>query len=322
METLIVSRDARLRQHENTISILLDGKKVAFPVEKIRHIILLAESTLTTKLLNLCGKHGVRLSIFDFYGYCKGCFEPVESNPSGVVKLAQARVLLEEDNRMFLARQIVRGAAGNMRANLSYYQYRGINTVTKMVLEIKKIENRLAKCMDPMQLMGFEGNMHQWYYTAWKFISPSLSFGKRIRRPPNNMVNCLLSFLNQLTYTVVRHELCKTHLEQTFSVLHAPGFRRASLSLDIAEPFKPVLVDVLIFRMARKGGLKENWFSKQKNVCMLTETGRRHVSEQFIRRLEKNYNGRSYREWIYREGLKFERHLLEIEEYEPFQRKV
>jgi hypothetical protein len=43
-------------------------------------------------------------------------------------------------------------------------------------------------------------------------------------------INCLISFLNQMTYAVVRHEISKTHLEQAFSVLHSPGQGRASPS--------------------------------------------------------------------------------------------
>ena len=322
METLVVSRDAKLRQRENTLHINIDGKVSVFPVEKIRHIILLGEGTLTTKLLNLCGKHGVRVSIFDYYGYCKGCFEPMESNPSGKVKLAQAQLLLNDGDRMSIAREIVRGAAHNMRANLLYYRYRGTEEVGSAIKAIERIENNLHTCADTSSLMGKEGNMHQYYYGAWPYIDPALTMWKRVRRPPNNPVNCLLSFLNQMTYAVVKHEIAKTHLEQTFSFLHSPSSGRASLSLDLAEPFKPVLVDGLIIKIARKGSIKDNWFTQHDTVCLLSETGRRHISEQFIRRLEKKWQGRSYREWIYREAVKLERHLLGVAEYQSFQRRA
>lgn len=322
METLIVSRDAKLRQRENTFHICINGTTSVFPVEKIRHLILLGEGTLTTKLLNLCGKNGVRVSIFDYYGYYKGCFEPMESNPSGIVKLAQAKLLLNDRDRMSIARQIVRGAGHNMRANLLYYRYRDIEQVDPAIQTIKTIENGLHTCCDSASLMGKEGNMHQYYYESWQYIHPDLAFGKRVRRPPNNPINCLLSFLNQMTYSVVKHEIAKTHLEQTFSFLHSPSSRRASLSLDLAEPFKPILVDGLIFRIARKGSIKDSWFTQHDRVCLLSETGRRHISEQFIRRLEKIWCGRSYREWIYREALNIERHLLGVEDYQPFQRRV
>ncbi|ADE15990.1 CRISPR-associated protein Cas1 [Nitrosococcus halophilus Nc 4] len=322
METLFVSREARLRRRENTLSITIEGKTRAFPIETIGHLVLLAESTLNSKLLTLCGKHGVRLSVFDYYGYFKGSFEPFNRNPSGQVKLAQAEILLNETQRMALARELVRGAAHNMQANLLYYRYRGKTGLEAMLKEMKRLVNLIPKAQDSSTLMGIEGNLHQWYYKAWKLIDPVLDFTPRVRRPPNNPINCLLSFLNQLTYTIVRHELFKTHLEETFSLLHSPGNGRSSLSLDLAEPFKPILADSLIFRMLGRKMLDASWFEQYEGVCLLSETGRRNIAEQFSIRLEERYQDRSFREWIYREALAIERHFLGVAEYESFKRKV
>jgi CRISP-associated protein Cas1 len=322
METLFISCEAKLKQHENTLRITLDGQTRSFPIEKLSHLVLLAESSLNSRLLTLCGKHGVRLSVFDYYGYFKGAFEPVNANPAGRVKLAQAQALLDETHRLNLAREIVRGAGHNMRANLLYYRYRGNTDLDKPLAEIEQLMGALLKAQDTSSLMGFEGGMHQFYYDAWRLIDPVLDFGTRVRRPPNNPINCLMSFLNQLTYTVCRHELFKTHLEETFSLLHSPGTDRSSLSLDLAEPFKPVLADAVIFRLARRNMLEEGWFEQHEGVCLLTETGRRHVAEQFSIRLEEDYQGRSFREWVYREALAIERHVLGVAEYESFKRRV
>ncbi len=277
METLFISREATLKRRENTLMISVAGKTKPFPIEKLRHVVLLGETELNTRLLTLCGQYGVRLSVFDYYGYFKGAFEPIEQNQSGWVKLEQARWLLNEEQRMGVAREIVRGA---------------------------------------------EGKGHQVYYGAWGMVDERLQFGPRVRRPPNNPVNCLISFLNQLVYTVVRHETFKTHLEETFSFLHSPGRGRSSLSLDLAEPFKPVLSHQLIFKLVRKNIMAENWFDQKEGVCLLTETGRRNVAEQFSIRLEEEYEGRSFREWIYQEALKIERLVLGVAEYESFKRKA
>lgn len=322
METLFVSREARLRQRENTLTITLEGKVRSFPIERIGHIVLLAESDLNSRLLILCGKHGVRLSIFDYYGYYKGSFEPFNQNPSGRIKLIQAQTLLNDSERQALAQEIVRGAAHNMHANLLYYRYRGNTLLEPILKEMQCLEEGIAKTSDVPTLMGIEGNLHQYYYAAWKYIDLALDFCPRVRRPPNNPINCLLSFLNQMTYTVVRHELFKTHLEETFSLLHSPGHGRSSLSLDLAEPFKPLLSDSLIFRMVGRKMLDKSWFEQNDGVCLLTETGRRHVAEQFSTRLEEQYQGRSFREWIYREALSIERHVLGVDEYESFKRRV
>lgn len=322
METLFIAGEARLRQRENTLSVTVNGKTRALPIERIGHVVLLAESQLNSRLLTLCGKHGVRLSVFDYYGYYKGSFEPLDRSPSGRVKLSQARLLLDDDQRMALAREVVRGAGHNMRANLLYYRYRGNEALKRPLDEMNRLLDKLHKATDSAGLMGIEGNLHQWYYEVWPLIDDALTFCPRVRRPPNNSINCLISFLNQLTYTVVRHELFKTHLEETFSVLHSPGDGRSSLSLDLAEPFKPVLADAVIFRLVRRNMLEDGWFEQHDGVCLLTETGRRNVTEQFAARLEESYQGRSFREWVYREALGIERHLLGVAEYESFKRRV
>ncbi|AHF03466.1 CRISPR-associated protein Cas1 [Marichromatium purpuratum 984] len=322
METLFVTRDATLRQHENTLSIMIDGRKRSLPIEAVGHLVLLGESRLNSRLLTLCGKHGVRLSVFDYYGYCKGSFEPLDRNPAGMVKLKQAELLLDERKRIAVAREVVRGAAHNMLANLRYYHYRGIKALGDIITKMQRLMDKIGTADSSPTLMGIEGNLHELYYSGWRHIDPALDFTPRVRRPPNNPVNCLISFLNQLTYTVTRHETSKTHLEETFSVLHAPGHGRASLSLDLSEPFKPVLADMLIFRMARRKMLGDNWFSINQGVCLLTETGRRHVSELFAQRLEEQYSGHSFRQWIYREALGLERQVLEVSEYESFKRRA
>lgn len=321
METLFVTRDATLRQRENTLAVTLEGNTRFLPIEAVGHLVLLGETRLNTRLLTLCGKHGVRISIFDYYGYFKGCFEPIDRNPAGLVKLKQATLLLDERKRLALARELVRGAAHNKLANLRYYHFRGIGGLEEDIVHGQALTTKIAKVDSPAALMGIEGNISEGYFASWKKIDVALDFGPRVRRPPNNPINCLLSFLNQLVYTVCRHEASKTHLEETFSLLHSPGQGRASLSLDLAEPFKPVLADQLIFRLVRRHMLADNWFDLREGVCLLTETGRRHVSEQFALRLEEKYAGRSYREWIYREALALERHVLDVAEYESFKRR-
>ncbi len=321
METLFIAREAKLKRRENTLWVTVEGRSTPFPIEKIRHIVLLADSSLTTKLLDLCGSHGVRLSVFDYYGYYRGSFEPVGQNPAGRVKLAQADLVLDEGRRMAVARELVRGAGHNLRGNLSYYEYRGNRALSGIIAELNRGLEKVGQAGNSEVLMGIEGNLHQAYYGAWGVIDERLAFAPRVRRPPNNPINCLISFLNQLVYTVVRHEAFKTHLEETFSFLHAPSQGRSSLSLDLAEPFKPVLSHALIFRLVRKNMLADNWFEQKEGVCLLSETGRRHVAEQFATRLEESYQGRTYREWVYREALAIERHLLGVAEYESFKQR-
>src|SRR4051794_11985496 len=125
METLFVAKDVRLRRRNDTLQVVAGGVTRRLPVERLRHIVLLGEAELNSALLGLCGSHGVRISVFDWYGWCRGTFEPFDCGASGLVKLAQAKHLLDEDRRQLLAREIVRATLTNLAGNLRYHLYRG-----------------------------------------------------------------------------------------------------------------------------------------------------------------------------------------------------
>jgi CRISPR-associated protein Cas1 len=115
-----------------------------------------------------------------------------------------------------------------------------------------------------------------------------------------------------------------TQLNPTISYLHEPGTRRYSLALDLAEIFKPILVDRTIFRIVNKGEIKQKNFSFELNGCLLNESGKKiflsayeeHLSETIQHReLKKKV---SYKYLIRLECYKLAKHVLGIQEYKPF----
>ena len=89
------------------------------------------------------------------------------------------------------------------------------------------------------ELMGIEGNIRRYYYTAWnEIVNQEIQFEKRVMHPPDNMINSLISFVNSLIYSKTLSEIYHTQLNPTISYLHEPGARRDSLCLDLSEVFK------------------------------------------------------------------------------------
>ncbi len=175
------------------------------------------------------------------------------------------------------------------------------------------------------ELMGLEGKMRVQYYRAWPHIlSAEWAFEKRVRRPPDNEVNALISFGNSVLYTVCLSELYRTQLTPTISYLHEPGARRFSLALDLSEIFKPLIVDRGIFRLLNTGQLKSEHFERSLDGCYLNKTGQR----LFLGALEERMNttirhrrlGRhvTYRHLIRLECYKLIRHLTDVEPYRAF----
>lgn len=174
-------------------------------------------------------------------------------------------------------------------------------------------------------LRGIEGKMRERYYQAWRHIlSAGWTFERRVRRPPDNEVNALISFGNSHLYTVCLAEIYRTQLTPTISYLHEPGARRFSLALDLSEIFKPLIVDRAIFRLINTGQLKDSHFDRSLDGCFLTDPGKK----LFLNALEENLKstikhrrlGRSvsYRHLIRLECYKLIRHLTGVETYRAF----
>ncbi len=101
--------------------------------------------------------------------------------------------------------------------------------------------------------------------------------GNRTKQPPGNEVNAMVSFVNTLCYTLCLDMIYHTQLNPAISFLHQPGERRFSLALDLAEIFKPILADRLIFSLMNKKQIQASDFDNRLNSCLLKDSGRKTV---------------------------------------------
>jgi len=178
---------------------------------------------------------------------------------------------------------------------------------------------------DVNAVRGIEGKMRERYYQAWRHIlGDGWTFERRVRRPPDNEVNALISFGNSHLYTVCLGEIYRTQLTPTISYLHEPGARRFSLALDLSEIFKPLIVDRAIFRLINTGQLKESHFDRSLDGCFLTDVGKKLFLQALEDRLATTIRHRrlgrsvSYRHLIRLECYKLIRHLTGVETYRAF----
>lgn len=191
--------------------------------------------------------------------------------------------------------------------------------------EIDVLRRKIRDTRTIEELMGIEGNIRKHYYAAWNMIiNQEICFEKRVMHPPDNMINSLISFVNSLIYTKVLSEVYHTQLNPTISYLHEPGVRRYSLCLDIAEVFKPLIGDRLIFSLLNRKQITEDSFTKELNFLHLKKDSSRLIVQELEERLKKTIMhkelGRqvSYRYLIRLEAYKLVKHLIGEKEYEGF----
>jgi CRISPR-associated protein Cas1 len=326
-QSYYIFRNGRLRRHQNTLYLESesDGQlsKQPIPVENVRDLYLFGEIDLNTKLLVFLAQHEVVVHCFNYYGFYVGSFYPREGNVSGHLLVKQVEHYLDAALRLELAREFVRGAIGHILHNLRYYHNRG-KELADAIRDIEALELELEHAEDIPSLMGVEGRVRERYYLAFTdILSLEQPFEKRVRRPPDNPINAMLSFGNTLLYTAVLSQLYITQLNPTISYLHEPSSRRFSLALDIAEVFKPLIVDRLIFRLWNKRMLQEEDFESigEASGVILNERGRKVFVREFEELLATTVMHRqlrrsvSYRQLLRLEAYKLVRHLIGMEPY-------
>lgn len=313
--------NGRIKRKENTVYIENEnGDKKAIPVEDIDTIHLYGEVDLNTKLLNFLSQQNKTVHIYNYYGFYAGSFMPRDRNVSGELTVRQVEHYLNAEQRFFIAFSFVEGAMFHMVRNLREY---------KDTFDFQeKIKTELANASEAKgisELMGCEGRARDAYYQAFNVIlKDGFSIEKREKRPPGNPVNALISFANSMIYSTVLSEIYHTQLNPTISYLHEPRERRYSLSLDIAEIFKPLIADPIIFKLVNNNMISLDDFEEEAGYCYMNEDGRKKFLKEFDQKLSTTIKHRklkrnvSYRTLIRLECYKLIKHLIGDELYAPF----
>jgi CRISPR-associated protein Cas1 len=319
-----ILRSGRLRREENTIYFENVEMKKAIPVNDVDALFVFGELDTNTKLLDFLTQHKIPVHFFNYYGFYSGSYYPREYLNSGFLLVKQVEHYLDKVRRLEIAKEFVNAASYNILKNLLYYRKHG-KDVAENIEGIENCRKELDGARNVPELMSVEGRIRNHYYGAFnEILREGFELDKRVKRPPDNMVNCLISFGNSLLYTTVLSEIYHTQLNPTISYLHEPRERRFSLSLDMSEVFKPIIVDKIIFDLINNRKIKPEDFLEELNYCYLKETGKKTFISEYDEKLRTTIMHRSlkrnvsYQRLIRLECYKLAKHLLGEKKYDGF----
>jgi len=323
--TRYIASTGELIRKDNSLCFRNGNKNVYIPIENTREIYCLNEVSINTKLLDFLSKNHIIVHFFNYYEGYSGTYYPKDHYCSG--KLVVRQVHAFENNRLTIAKNIVKGIGENIYEVLYHYYKHNKKEVKETINWIRNDFYKLLNLADNIKfVLAIEGDLWQKFYAEFKYILPNdFVMNKREKRPPDNPINAMISFGNTLLYTKTIAAIYQTHLDQRISYLHEPSEGRFSLSLDLCEVFKPIIVFKTIFYLVNNRKIQiEKHFEKKVNYCILNEEGRNIFIQEFEQRMETVFlhstlkRKVSYRTAIKLDCYKLIKFLLEGKEFIPF----
>jgi CRISPR-associated protein Cas1 len=282
----ILEQGSKLAREGRRLVVTKEGEVLArVAVLQISQVLVFGNSQITTPAPRLLLDEGVEVVLLSqtgtFYGRLVGA-------TSGHGSLRVAQVLRSQDAAYALAtaQAMVRGKLHNMRVFLLRYARRLDQPAVGSAAEsMAALLARVPRTTTVASLMGVEGQATALYFGVWKnLLKAPWRFEKRIRRPPTDPVNVLLSLGYTILAQNVMGAVLATGLDPYVGFLHQVSYNRPSLALDLMEEFRPLIVDSVALRCCNNGILTEQHFApgEEEQPIVLTAEGMR----LFIRELE------------------------------------
>ena len=334
----LVEQGSRLTKRGRRLNVLKEDTVIAHvALIQVSQVIVFGNVSITTPALHLLLQEGIEVVLLSrtgrFHGRLIG-----EQNGNGALRVAQLQRSQDQNFALQTARHFVTGKLHNLRVFLQRYARRASSSanrwdpvpLTDAVNAIGAMLPRVDACHSINSLTGVEGRATAAYFRAWKeLLNPPWLFEKRIRRPPTDPVNVLLSFGYTLLTQNIWGAVLTAGLDPYVGFLHQLNYNRPSLPLDLMEEFRPVIVDSVVLRCLNNGILAPEHFAPADNEerpLVLTSEGIRlfirEMEARFNREFKDSHTGKriTYRRLFLRQVYHLSRILTGAEQgpYRPF----
>jgi CRISPR-associated protein Cas1 len=281
------------------------------------------------------------------HGQFKGRLSPSFSK-NAIVRLAQYRAHQDLTQRCELARRFVIGKLSNQRLRLQRHNrthrdadvQRAIEQLTEAIKNLQALPVHHSPELKPLvtgdhrvegtilgTILGMEGAGSAAYFRCFgKSLSDPRRwpFPGRVKRPPTDPVNALLSFGYALLTSKVASAVQLVGFDPYVGYLHSTFYGRPALALDLVEEFRPVIVDSMVVEILNHRILTPADFVVELGAYRLKQDKR----VLFFTRLEERLNQEIQHPLFgyktsYRRCLELQARLLgkvvtgEIDEYPP-----
>jgi len=281
LNTLYITRqDSYLHKERETIIIKQGGEKIGqFPALTIGNIICFGQVAASPFLMGYCAEHGIGLVFYTEYGKF---LARVQGRQIGNVLLRRTQYRWADDpeKSISIARLFVAAKIANCRSVLLRDQrnHGDDDLLSKVSQMLSSSSRRLETANTISEVMGIEGEAARNYFSVFNVLlhGSEFHFEGRIRRPPTDPVNALLSFVYSLITQECASALQGVGLDPFVGFLHQDRPGRVSLALDLIEEFRAPWADRFVLTLINRKQIKKSDFvTEASGAVRLTDVARK-----------------------------------------------
>ncbi len=283
LNTLYITRqESYLHKERETIIVKQgDDKLGQFPALTVGNIICFGQVSVSPFLMGYCAEQGIGLAFYTEYGKF---LARVQGKQTGNVLLRriQYRWADQAERTVSIARLMIAAKIANARAVLAReLRNHGGNPVLeaavgRLAMSLRQVENAQSN----ETIMGIEGEAASHYFGVFNELlrSDGFIFNGRVRRPPTDPVNALLSFVYSLITQECFSALQGVGLDPFVGFHHKDRPGRASLALDLVEEFRASWADRLVLTLINRKQVQLNDFiTEASGAVRLTDDARKNL---------------------------------------------
>ena len=260
------------------------------PAIKVDQIMVFGNTQITTKAMQFCLQERIPIYLLSGQGHYYGVIDSFSTEPV----LLQREQFLRADDPAFclkMAIALVQGKIANSRLMLQRLARRhNADVLTAAAATLRNTLTNLPGASSLDELRGFEGNAAKVYFQALSTsLDSSWGFSQRVRQPPTDGINSMLSYGYTLLFYNIYSLLCCRGLNPQVGFLHALRPGHPALASDMVEEFRALVVDAVVWKLALNQHLTPDDFDYPKTAgegCLLKP----HARQVFIKALEEKLN--------------------------------
>lgn len=268
--------------------------------------------------------------MYNRYGIYLGSFYTDSQRNRMKCLVQQAVIYQNPKRRLEYAKRIDAASLHNIRCNLKYYQKQHASVILEE--NIKQISAdicEIKRSNSVEQVLLVEARARQKYYKCFNEMikGKEFVFIKRTKRPPQDEINALISFGNTWLYRKIAQIIYRTSVDIRISLVHSAMKRNENLNLDVADIFKPIIVDRVICTLINKRMLSAaQHFQRMDNGVFLNNEGKKIFLQELEYKIHRiitlDTQKYSYEQVIFEEIKKLEKSFLSGQKYKPFKYQI